>query len=235
MDALHRVEPAARGLLARVDAALIAHGAPDDHPLWPLLRRAATPPGQAVAFFAGADPAPLRAAAASLRELAQRYAQTPVPTRPAWHGAAGEAYTASAMALASHLGADDADPDSMSGRLAATASYVDDVADWYAHARTAIAAALVEVLGSAQAVEVCAGPDVTAGVAELARPPIAASARPALIAAADIGAHLLAPAVAALDRGRELADRWAQRLAELAFRAPPAAAAGLGPSIELRL
>lgn len=236
MDALQRVEPAARGLLARVDAALIAHGAPDDHPLWPLLRRIAATPGQAVAFFAAADPAPLRAAAASLRELARRYVETPLPARPTWRGAAGEAYTAVAEALAAHLGTGgDTDPDSMSGRLAATASYVEDVADWYAQARTTIAAALVDVLGCAQAVTICAGPDLTAGVAELARPSTDAPARPALAAAADIAAHVLAPAVAALERGRELADGWAQRLSELAFHAPPAAAVGLGTTIELRL
>lgn len=235
MDALQRIEPAARDLLARVDAALIAHGAPDDHPLWSLLRRAATPPGQAVAFFAAADPASLRAAAQGLRELARRYAQTPVPARPAWHGAAGEAYSATAEALAGHLGSDSTHTDSMSGRLGATASYVDEVADWYVQARTAVAAALVEVLGCAQAVVLCAGPDLAAGVAELARSSATASARPALTAAADIGAHVLAPAVAALEGGRELTHRWADRLAELAFHAPPPAAAGLGTSIELRL
>jgi hypothetical protein len=234
MDALQRVEPAARELLARVDAAVIAHGAPEDHPLWPLLRRVAASPGETVAFFLAADPAPLRAAAAHLRELAQRYAETPVPTRPAWHGVAADAYTATAEALAAHLGNTGNDLDSMSGRLAETASYVEDVADWYAQARAAIAAALVEVLGCAQAVTVCAGPDLAAGLAELARPFTATAARPALAAAADIGAHVLAPAVAALERGCELADRWAQRLAELAFHAPSAPATGLGTTIELR-
>ncbi|MGE5827623.1 MAG: hypothetical protein ACM30G_04565 [Micromonosporaceae bacterium] len=233
MDALQRVEPAARGLLVRVDAALIAHGAPDGHPLWPLLRRAAVPPGEAVAFFAGVDPAPLRAAAGDLRGLAQRYAETSVPTQPAWQGSAGAAYTAAAEALAAHLGAGD-DPDSMGGRLAATASYVEEVADWYAKTRAAIAVALVEVLGCAQAVAVGTGPDLSAGAAELARPADVA-VPPALAAAADIGAHVLAPVVAALELGRELADRWAQRLAELSLPAPPVGAIGFGPGIELRL
>jgi hypothetical protein len=203
-DALSRIEPVARDLLARVDAALVAHGAPPDHALWSLLRRLHTTPGDAVAFFAARDDEPLRAAGAAVRAEASGYEAARIPDRVDWQGAVGDLYAAQAAALRAHLG-DATRPaaDSLTGRLGDTASYVDEVADWWRESRGLMAAALAEVLTSAQAVTMGAG-----------------STDDGLRAAADIGAHVLAAALRAHDAGHDLVGRWVGRLDEVPFRAP---------------
>lgn len=243
MDALDRIEPVARGLLARVDAALIAHGAPADHPLWPELRRVGAAPGDAVAFFATVDPERLRCAAAALRDEAGRYAAARLPEGRDWQGSAGESFTARVSALSAHLGAGagtagasggaDLDPDSMGGRLHATASYVEEVADWCAGARAALARTLAEVLSSPQAVAVVSCPVLGGDVAEVATLAGTAIPRQALLAAADIGAHVLATAATARADGHDLLSRWSGRLAELTYHAPVEASTRLDTTIRL--
>jgi uncharacterized protein YukE len=209
-DLLDRIEPVARELLRRVDAELVNHGAPDGHPIWDRLRRLGTTPADAVAFFAGADPQPLREAAAALRRQADLYAEAPVPTRVAWAGAAGEAYAAQAEALSGYAA-------TMGERLLATASYVDSVADWYADARRRVAGALADAIGSAEAVTLTAG-----------------ARAEAIQAAADLGAHVLAAADAAHEDGYGLLRRWAPALGELPYRPAEAGPARVDASIDLR-
>ena len=217
MDALARLEPIARPLLRQIDEALETLGAPPAHEVWSLLRQVGATPADAVTAFAeltGADSSgadslggDLRAAAGTLRELAEQYAAAAIPAGVPWAGGAGEAYSARAAALASYLHGDDGD--SMAGRLAVTASYVDDVAVWQARSRDRIARALADVLSSAQAVTLrmqsASGSGSGAGRVE---------------AAADVGAHVLAAAADALADGHDVHRAWADRLDELPFRGP---------------
>ena len=232
MDALARLEPIARPLLRQIDEALETLGAPPAHEVWSLLRQVGATPADAVTAFAdligadlsGADSlgrdslgsdslgsdslgGGLRAAAGTLRELAEQYAAVAIPAGVPWAGGAGEAYSARAAALASYLHGDD--DDTMAGRLATTASYVDDVADWQARSRDRIARALADVLSSAQAVTLrmqsASGSGSGAGRVE---------------AAADVGAHVLAAAADALADGHDVHRAWADRLDELPFRGP---------------
>jgi hypothetical protein len=198
-DALARIAPVARDLLARVDAALVAHGAPADHAVWTHLRRLHATPADAVEFLVDGDPESLLRAAGVVNEQAAGYGRADIPAQVAWRGAVGDLYAAQAGALRAHLG-DAADgPLSMSGRLAATASYVEAVGEWWRESRGSMAVALAEVLTSAQAVTMSA------------------------VDAADIGAHVLAVAGRVHDAGYELFDTWTGRLGELAYRAPEVA------------
>jgi hypothetical protein len=212
MDALSRLAPAARGLLGRVDAALATLGAPADHPVWARLREVAATPADAVEHFAGLDLAAIGTAGDELRAAADGYAAHRLPVDVAWASTAGEAYSVRAAALARHL--TDGGPDGLAGRLRATASYAEDVAEWGQRWRDELARTLAEVLTSAQAATLGAGE-----VSVLAR--VSGRVSDAAVrAAADIGAHVLGTVAAALAEGRICLDRWAPALAELPFRAP---------------
>ena len=221
MDALARLEPVARPLLRQVDEALGTLGAPAEHEVWRLLRQVGATPADAVTGFADltatmADPAagPLRAAAGVLRAQADAYLAAAVPASVPWAGGASEAYLARAASLGAHLHGDRADGlaqggrgDSLAGRLAATASYVDEVADWQSRSRDRIARALAAVLASAQTVRLRARTGPGPGSAT------------EVSAAADIGAYVLAAAAQALQEGRDLHRGWHERLAELPYHA----------------
>jgi hypothetical protein len=207
MDALGRIEPVARPLLGRVDDLLAHAGAAPQHPVWGLLRTVGTVPGDAVAHVTQADPGPLRAASAALREQVQVCAMAEVPVRISWHGAAGTAYERHAEALARHV-------DAIAERLGDTASYVDELADWCERARGRMAMALADVLASTEAVALGSGWDESG-------------------AAADIAAHVLAAAAELIDEARAIRARWGPALAELTFSAPEAGSVSLG-SIEVR-
>jgi hypothetical protein len=212
MDALARLEPVAHDLMRRVDGSLVTLGAPPEHAVWPLLRRLGATPADAVAFFVGVDEGSLRAAAASLRDRAEAYEAAEVPIAPPWRGAAGEAFGAYAADLRGHLaGGPGRGEDSMAARLRATATCMDDVADWCRRSRDGLARTLAEILASAQAVTVQSHPDL----ADLAavRVPVTAVA-----AAADIGARVLTAAAEAVAEGEALDRRWRPGLPELAFR-----------------
>lgn len=231
MDALSRLEPVARPLLTQVDEALATLGAPADHDVWRLLRRVGATPAGAVTFFAAltgsglqaSSPASLRRAADTLREQARTFAAVTVPTSVPWAGRAGEAYAAQAVALAGHLHGPagtsriSSDEDSLSSRLVATASYVDDVAGWQGRSRDRIARALAGVLSSAEAVTLCAAGGLR---------PTPGPAPGEVLAAAEIGAHILAAAADALTDGQELTRAWAPRLAELPYRGPAGGGSG---------
>jgi hypothetical protein len=213
MDALARLEPVARDLLRRVDAALVTLGAPVEHPVWGLLRRLGTTPADAVAFFVGVDPLPLADAAAALRDQADAYETAEIPVEVPWRGTAGETYAGHTVDLRNHLaGPGD---DSMAQRLRATADCADDVADWYRRARDRLARALAEVLASAQAVAVRSCPAVGEVVTARVMDRVPATA---VVAAADIGARVLAAAAEAVTDGEVLHHRWRPSLGELPFR-----------------
>src|SRR5882672_11630450 len=151
MDLLDRVQPTARDLLDRVDAALLTSGAPAGNPIWPLLARVGALPGEAVEHLASVSPGPLVAAGDPVRIQARGYEtqQATVPMPAAWRGPAAEGFASQWSTLSGHLAGD---PESMAGRLADTARYAEEVAGWLARSRQALAGTLAECLGSAEAV-----------------------------------------------------------------------------------
>lgn len=204
MDALDRLAGAAADLLARVDDTLAHAGAPDDHPIWPLLRQVRALPGDAVAAIAALEPAPLGSAATVLRRTIGGYAavRDTLPDELGWAGAGAESFAAQWAALGAHLGT--TPDDGITGRLTATLSYVDATEAWIRAGRAAVARTLAEVLTCLEAVRVRTGGE---GAAH---------------SAADIGARLLACVAGVCERGERVLDEWRGPLAELPY-VPPAA------------
>jgi hypothetical protein len=221
MDALSRLGPVGLSLLRQVDVALATHGAPATHPVWPLLRQVGATASDAVRAVAGLRPDDIRAAGVTVRSEVEALAAMSVPVDVDWHGAAGDAYALVGRALDQHLRGPGGG--SLAGRLGATADYADEVADWCARSRLAMARALAEVLGSAEAVTVRTGADMS-GVA----------GRAVVLAAADIAAHVLTAAAGAVAEGQATLARWPSRLGELTYRAPAGAGAG-HPETTLRV
>lgn len=229
MDALNRVSGAGRDLLVRVDAALVAAGAPDDSPIWPLLRRTGALPGEALEFALGLDAEPLRSAAAELRGRAAEFAEQRSELgghagQGVWQGAGAEAFAAQWQALAAYIG-DGAAPDqpSLSGRLRGMSAYLDALAGWLGDLRDSLAVALAEALTSAEAVTLRGvAPLAPGGLVgpRVATEPDGGSASAVAQAAATVGAHVLAPVERALRAGHDLHDEWAPWLAELPYHPP---------------
>jgi len=210
MDPLDRLIHPASDLLSRVDDVLAEVGAPDGHRIWPLLRRLEMLPGDVLTAVAALRAAPFEAAAGRLRSRSGGYEQAQAAlTGTGWEGAGAEAYERARHALHAHLAGG---PDSLTGRLGATASYLEAVAGWAAASRLTLARTVAEVLASAEAVAVVTGGagGVTGGAAG---------------PAAEIGARVLAVGVAAADRADELVRRWDPQLAPVDFR-PPDGVAG---------
>ncbi|HEY2668866.1 MAG TPA: hypothetical protein VGJ07_00670 [Rugosimonospora sp.] len=248
MDLLDRTYPVARDLLDRIDATLIAAGAPPDHPILPLLRRLGALPGDVAAQLAAVVPDPLTAAAEAVRRQAEGYetglASVPMPA--AWRGPAAEGFAAQWSTVSGHLAGD---PASMAGRLEATASYLDDTVAWLVRGRRALAGTLAECLGSAEAATLrtarpagAAGGMVgspagaAGGSAGGTSPGVlspAAMPRDAVRAAADLGAHLLGGAVEILDDGQRVLDAWAGRLDDLPYPASAPVTATTGGHLEI--
>ncbi len=218
MDLLDRVYPPARELLDRVDASLVASGAPDDHPIWPLLRRVGALPGELVGQLASMAPEALQAAEGPLRDRADGYAGglTSVPGVAAWRGPAAEGFASQWSTLAGHLAGDE---ETMAGRLVDTARYLDDVASWLTRARREVAGAVAACLGSAEAAILAGAPTV--------------SARDGIVAAATVGAHILEAVAEVVDDGQRTLDTWAGRLDELPYRAAASAPAPAGGQLEI--
>jgi hypothetical protein len=220
MDLLDRIHPFARGLLARVDATLLASGAPDDHAIWPLLRRLGALPGEAVDRLAEVTPEALSAAARPLRDRADGYRSwvSSVPAVAAWRGPAAEGFVAHWSTLAGHLAGDE---ETLAGRLVDTAGYLEDVAAWLARARRELAGALAECLGSAEAVTLHAPASGAAGE------------RGVVIAAATLGEHVLTAAGDVLDDGQRTLDSWRGRLDELRHPAVTPSRAQVAGQLEI--
>ncbi|PWU49699.1 hypothetical protein DLJ46_08815 [Micromonospora globispora] len=205
MDALDRLAEPGLDLLARVDT-LLAAGAPDGHRLWPLLRRMQVLPGDAVRQFLDLHPAPLATAGDAVRRLVRGYddASAALSDPVAWSGPAAAAYDEARVALLRHL---DEGPESLVGRLESTAGYADALADWVEGSRLALARALADVLGSAEAV-------IVHGAARSPRGDGSAGA----LAAAEIAARVLAVLGVAYDGAETLLRQWSPSLAETTWR-----------------
>ena len=219
MDALDRLAGIGTDLLHRVDAALVAGGAPAGDPLWPLLRLVGALPGDALEFGLKLTPGSLRVAASQLRADADRFARRRDrlaadlgPAAGGWEGSGAEAFKARWQSLAAHIG-DGGDPATVTGRLRATASYADALADWSEGLRTELAEAVARIAGSVEAVTIRGMTD---------GPPSAA----VLEAAARIGVRVLRPVADAFGAARELEQRWSPDLAELRYTEPGAAPTG---------
>jgi hypothetical protein len=244
MDALDRVAGAGRDLLGRVDAALIAAGAPAGSPIWPLLRRTGALPGEALEFALGLDAEPVLSAAVELRGRANEFAeqraelvehiggaqQTAPAGGGAWQGAGAEAFAAQWQALSAHIGDSAArDQPSLAGRLLSMSAYLEALARWLSGLRGTLAGAVAEALTSAEAVVLRGVPPLAPGALLgplTAGPSDGAGTGAVAQAAATVGAHVLAPVERALREGHDLHDEWAPWLAELPYRPPADLRAG---------
>lgn len=231
MDVLDDLVRTAGDLLGRADDLLVRAGAPDDHPIWPILRRVGALPGEAVGAVAALRPAPLAAAATALRELVGEYdeAHALLGSGGSWEGAGGDAFAAHRAALAAHI-ADAAD--NLSARLTATAAYADAMAVWIADTRSSLAATLADVLTSAEAVAVVTGGGFEAH-ADTVR--AAGVSLAAVTAAAEIGARILSAVVDAYAAAEMLLHRSAPTLDELPFRPAADIAARLDATTRIAL
>jgi len=152
MDALDHLAGPAGELLERVDDLLARWGAPDDHPIWPLLRRVCALPGEVCAAVVALSRDPLDAVTRDVGVHVRDYQEVraALSTPVAWDGAAGDAFAAHRAGLADGAAAAGED-------LAATAAAADEVAEWIDRSRRELAAVLGEVIASAEAVEVVSG------------------------------------------------------------------------------
>ncbi len=210
MDALDRLAEPGLDLLRRVDN-LLAGGAPEGHRVWPLVRRMQVLPGDALRSFLDLRPAPLAGAGHAVRRHVHGYdhACAALTDPLLWSGSAAAAYGQSRAMLLRHL---DEGPESLVGRLEATAGYADALADWVEGSRLAVARALADVIGSAEAV---------AGVATPALCRVPSHSRPSApgsAAAAEIAARVLAVLCVAYDGAETLLRQWGPSLAESPWR-----------------
>lgn len=158
MDALTRLHHSSAGLLARVDGCLARWGAPEGHPVWPLLRRTGALPGDAVAGLNGWSAAPwlehkdlLRMHLSEAHELGEGLARV-----PAWDGRAGDAFAAARDRVSREL-------TQWSDRMLAEAAFHEDLAFTLAEGKARVARALAEVASSAEAVVLVTGEGPVAG------------------------------------------------------------------------
>jgi uncharacterized protein YukE len=203
MDRLDHVAGDAVHLLRRVDEILAAAGAPPTHPVWDALRQVRLLPADAVVAVAALHPAALTETATELRVLATRYADvadslpaagTPRDGAAGWSGEAADAYDAARRQLADHLSGA---PECLAERLEASADLVDALVDWMRRSRAALAGALAQVLGSAEAVTLLTGAPAGGDA-----PVPAAEAQ----AAAHIAERVLRSIAEAYDDGAELLE-----------------------------
>lgn len=237
MDPLDQLLEPASDLLARVDEALVRVGAPEEHPVWPLLRRVRALPGAAVRAVSALRPGSLAAADRLLLPLAEAYgdAGAVAGAPPSWSGAAAGAYARHAAALAGHLSgvgsvghlstggsvgrlpgggsAGYLSGTGLAGQVGATVEFAESLADWMTRTRLDTARALAAALCSARAVTVrtATGPSPEVGRA-----------------AADIAASVLRGIAEAYEGLPARHHEWGGRLAEQPFR-PSGDDPGCGP------
>ena len=177
MDRLDQVLDTATPLLRRAEAIIDGAGAPAGHPLWDHLRRVRLMPVGAAQAVAGLRPAALADAAAELRAGARVSTEVAAALPPPgdWEGDAADAYDDQRHRIAVELSGT---AESLEERFEATADLAAALQEWMTRTRNNLAAALAEVLTSAEAVTLAAPPTY---------PPSVAEAR----AAADLAAHIL--------------------------------------------
>lgn len=152
MDALQQLQGNTAGLLAQVDESLARWGAPEQHPVWQLLRRTGALPGDAVAGLAGWSPEPWRQQAAALRLHAGAAAAVgaDLDRLPSWEGRAADAFAAARQRTGRDAG-------HWADRLRADAAHHEELADVLTAGRASVARALARIAGSAEAVALVAG------------------------------------------------------------------------------
>ena len=196
MDLLDRVYPVASDLLARVDQALLTLGAPPSHPIWTVMRTVGATPSDAVAYLVGLDAVQLTEAAQSLTTSMSEWHDIVAALPPSIdsQGVAAEAYTNAWPGIAAHL-------DDLAGGLDDASAFLRATADWIARSRRSLAGTLASCLGSREALT-------------LRSVPLTGIDQATIIAAADIGAQVLAMAAHCLDDGWQVRDRFTSILAE---------------------
>jgi len=199
VDALDRIDLTAADLLTRVDDAL-AGGAPAGHRIWPLLRWIRLLPGEATRSIVALRP--IEFSQLELGIVGDRLdgAVEALATDLEWTGRAAEAFQASREREERFL----IDPvDSVVDRYDSLGSYVDELNAWIAESRVSLALQLATVLRSAEAVTLVVG----------AASPADQTARG--IAAAEIGAAVLAAIEEIIRSGEQLHEEWAPQLARV--------------------
>ncbi len=158
MDLLDRVHAPAADLLDRADDILTRHGAPSDHPLWPLVRRLGILPSGVLADVAALAPATLRDAAENLIDIgnAVHRSVVSVPTGLVSRGAAADGFATGWHSLSVQIVGRSGGAD----RIEATARAMNDAADWMTDLRRALAGELGACLGSSEAVSIRSVGDV---------------------------------------------------------------------------
>jgi len=210
-DLLDRVYPTAADLLGRVDRALLTLGAPASHPIWTVMRPVGATPSDAVEHFVTLDTGPLLDAAGSVKSATSEWNDivAGLPRTIQSEGIAAEAYANALPGMVAHL-------DDLTGGLDDTAAFLLAVAEWIARSRRSLAGTLASCLGSREAVTLRSG---TSGGIDPAM----------VVAAADIGAQVLAMVSHCLDDGWQVRDRYTAVLAEMGsvdMGAPPRIRAG---------
>jgi hypothetical protein len=208
MDALVRLQEASMGLLGRVDRVLALHGAPEQHAIWPLLRRGGLLPGDAVAAAAGWSPESLQQPIALLHKHRERLVEVEHLLRPpsGWQGPAAEGATARVEALQrSH--------EVLARNAEVLEAGLGELTEWFGEARARLGRSLARVMSSAQAVTVTIGDESPLLTAQ---------------AAADMGAELLGEVERFWVGAQELVRDWPDRFDEPVVHAPAAGAAGDG-------
>jgi hypothetical protein len=174
---------------------LASAGAPPDHEIWPALRRVRLLPWDAVQAVAALRPDDLTEAAPELRDDARSCADVAdsLPRPGVWTGDAADAYEQARKRTAAHLSGG---ADSLDERLEATADLADALIGWMRDTRGGLAAALAEVMTSAEALSLSGFSDVDA----VADPPAAWE----VDAAADVATRVLETVADSYDVVREL-------------------------------
>ena len=196
MDLLDRVYPVASDLLARVDQALLTLGAPPNHPIWTVMRTVGATPSDAAAHLMGLDAEQLTDAAQSVTASMSEWHDivAGLPRSIDSQGVAAEAYINAWPGIAAHL-------DDLAGGLDEASAFLRATADWIARSRRSLAGTLASCLGSREALT-------------LRSAAMTGTDHATIVAAADIGAQVLAMVAHCLDDGWQVRDRYASILAE---------------------
>jgi hypothetical protein len=196
MDLLDRVYPVAADLLRRVDRGLLTLGAPPAHPVWSLMRTLGATPSDAVAHFVTLDASVLVGAAQSVTTSTSEWHDVVggLPRSLDAQGVAADAYTAAWPGIAAHL-------DDLAGGLDDASAFLRATADWIARSRRSLAGTLAVGLGSREALT-------------LKSAAVTGTDQTTIVAAAELGAQVLAMAAHCLDDGWQVRDRFTSVLTE---------------------
>jgi uncharacterized protein YukE len=196
MDLLDRIYPVAGDLLARVDQALLTLGAPPNHPVWSVMRTVGATPSDAVTHLMSLDATQLTDAAQSVTASMSEWHDivAGLPRSIDSQGVAAEAYANAWPGIAAHL-------DDLAGGLDDASAFLRATADWIARSRRSLAGTLASCLGSREAVT-------------LRSATMTGIDHSSILAAADIGAQVLAMVAHCLDDGWQVRDRFTSILAE---------------------